>query len=94
VRAVLATLRPLGRDAEGLAHAAARAFGADLHAEIGGDAAGLFRLALAATRSGRSARDDGLDEAAADRLVDDLIRGDVHLEERHGALDVDADGPG
>jgi hypothetical protein len=64
------------------------------HAEIGGHAARLLRLALAATRAGRRARDDRLDEAAADGLVDDLIGGDVHLEQRHGALDVHADGPG
>ena len=41
VGAVFATLRPLGRDAEGVAHAAARAFGANLHAEIGQIVAGL-----------------------------------------------------
>ncbi len=92
VGAVFATLRPLGRDAEGFAHAAARAFGANLHAEIGGDAAGLFRLALTAARASRRALDDGVDEATADGFVDDFIGGDVHLEQRHGAFDVHADG--
>ncbi len=92
VGAVFATLRPLGRDAEGLAHAAARAFGANLHAEIGGHAAGFFRLALPTACTGRRALNDGVDEATADGFVDDLIGGDVHLEQRHGALDVHADG--
>jgi hypothetical protein len=69
VGAVFATLRPLGRDAEGFAHAAARAFGANLHAEIGGHAAGLFRLALTTARAGRRAGHDGVDEATTDRLV-------------------------
>ncbi len=93
VGAVFATQRPLGRDAEGFAHALARTFGANLHAEIGGHATGLFRLALTATRASRCAGHDGVDEPTTDRLVHDRIGRNVHLEQRHGALDVHADWP-
>ena len=93
VGAVFATQRPLGRDAEGFAHAAARAFGAHLHAEIGGHTTGLFRLALTAARASRRAGHDGVDEPTTDGFVDDLFGGNVHLEQRHGALDVHADRP-
>jgi len=93
VRVVFATQRPLGRDAKGFAHALARTFGANLHAEIGGHATRFFRLALPTTCSRRCALHNGFDQAAADGFIHDLLGRNVHLEQRHGALDVHADWP-
>ena len=91
---VLATRRPLRRDAERFANLLRGPFGHGEHAEIAVDLARLLDRALAAAGAGRGALDDGVDERAAHRLVGDRVLRDVELEQRHRALDVHPDRAG
>ena len=94
VEGVFAAGGPFVGDAEGFAVFLGGAVDGDLFALFGGDAAGFFDGALAAAGAGGDAFEDGVDDVAADFGVVDFARGDVELEEGHGAFDVDADGAG
>jgi hypothetical protein len=56
--------------------------------------AALGRRTLALARTGGRARDDGVDQRAADLAVAHFLAGNVELQQAHAALDVHADGAG
>ena len=91
---VFAAGGPFGRDAEGFADFLGSAVDGERFAGVGGDAAGFFDGALAAAGAGGDAFEDGVDDVAAELDVIERVGGDVHLEEGHGAFDIDADGAG
>jgi hypothetical protein len=86
VRRVFATLRPAGRDAEGMADFRRGAVGDDFRAELFADFAGLARRTLAAARTGRRAFQDGIDQRAADGFVRDLVRRQIELQESSSSI--------